>query len=115
MASWSAHRNPKYFPEPDAFKPSRWLSSDKADTSSTSDGHGGTAEMKKLYMPFGKGRHRCAGEAMAMLSLRLITATLLLKFKVTLASDAKPEDMDWDDHFLIILKRGCYLDFTPIS
>lgn len=66
-------------------------------------------------MPFGKGRHKCVGEAIAWVTMRVTVATLVLKYHVELAKDAKPSDMDWDDHVLIVLKRGCYLNFTPIS
>ncbi len=51
---------------------------------------------------------------MAMVTMRIIVASLVLKFNVKLAKDAKPADMEWDDHFLIMLRRGCFLDFTPV-
>jgi cytochrome P450 len=114
MSSWLAHRDPKHFTDPDSFQPSRWISN-KADTVATDgQGSGGSDTMKKLYMPFGKGRHKCAGQAMAMVTMRIIVATLVLKYHVKPAENAKPSDMDWDDHFLIMLKRGCFLDFTPV-
>jgi cytochrome P450 len=114
MSSWLSHRNPTHFPDPDSFQPSRWLSDKSKIDTVDSEGSGGTDAMKKLYMPFGKGRHKCAGQAMAMLSMRIIVATLVLKYKVQPAKDATPADMEWDDHFLIMLKRGCFLDFTPV-
>jgi cytochrome P450 len=115
MSTWTAHRNPTHFPDPDDFKPSRWLSG-KSDTSSIADneGRGGTEEMKKLYMPFTKGMYKCIGQGMAMLNMRLIIATLVRKYDVKLAKGASPSDMDWDDHFLLIPRGGCTLDFTPI-
>ncbi|KAF2434256.1 pisatin demethylase [Tothia fuscella] len=114
MSTMLAHKNPTHFPDPNSFKPSRWMS-DKSDPASPdSEASGGTEAMKKLYMPFGKGRHKCAGQAMALVTMRIIVAALVLKYGVRLAKDAKVEDMDWDDHFLIILKRGCFLDFTPV-
>jgi cytochrome P450 len=89
--------------------------SEKTDAGLTDgEDRGGTEAMKKLFMPFGKGRHKCAGQAMAMLSMRIIVATLVLKYHVQLSKDAKLADMEWDDHFLIILKRGCFLDFIPV-
>jgi len=114
MSSWTAHRNPTHFPEPDSFQPSRWLSGNFASDMSDIEGGGGTDAMKKLYMPFSKGMYKCVGQAMAMVSLRIIVATLVLKYEVKLAKDAKLADMDWDDHFLLIPKRGCFLDLTPV-
>jgi cytochrome P450 len=71
---WAMHRHPKYWSDPEAFKPQRWL-----------DG-----EAKKLpryaYMPFGGGHRVCIGSHFAMLEAALLTATLLQH--VTL--DVKP-------------------------
>jgi cytochrome P450 len=114
MSSWTAHRNPTHFPDPDSFLPSRWISGKLDSDASDVEGGGGTDAMKKLYMPFSKGMYKCVGQAMAMVSLRIVIATLVLKYDVKLAKDAKLADMDWDDHFLLIPKRGCFLDLTPI-
>jgi cytochrome P450 len=114
MSSWTAHRNPTHFPEPDSFQPSRWIS-EKSDSSlANGEGDGGTDAMKKLYMPFSRGMYRCVGQAMALLSLRIIVATLVLKYDFKLAENAKITDMDWDDHFLIIPKGKCNLIITPL-
>jgi cytochrome P450 len=114
MSSWTAHRNPIHFPDPDSFQPSRWLSGKSGSDIADSEGSGGTDAMKKLYMPFSKGMYKCVGQAMAMVSLRIIVATLVLKYDFKLANDATVADMDWDDHFLLIPKRGCFLDLTPV-
>jgi hypothetical protein len=45
----------------------------------------------------------------------MTVATLVLKYDFKLAKDAKLADMDWDDHFLIIPKKGCLLDVTPVG
>ncbi|KAF2671197.1 cytochrome P450 [Microthyrium microscopicum] len=115
MSSLTAHRNAEHFPVPDSFIPSRWLSGKSESDAMGNEGQGGTEAMKKLYMPFGKGTHKCVGHLMAMLSMRIIVATLVLKYEFKLGEDAKIADMDWDDHFLIILNRGCFLDLTPLA
>ncbi|HEX5657392.1 MAG TPA: cytochrome P450 [Polyangiales bacterium] len=65
VSPWAMHRNRKYWSEPEAFKPQRWL-----------DG-----ETKKLpryvYMPFGGGHRICIGSHFAMLEAALLTATLM--------------------------------------
>jgi hypothetical protein len=65
MSSLTAHGNQTAFPFPDTVQLSRWMTT-AASTASTSsaidtESRGGTDSMRKLYMPFGKGRHKCAG------------------------------------------------------
>jgi cytochrome P450 len=105
VPTWTTHRNPQYFPHPEAFQPQRWL-----------DVYGGTEEMKKLYMPFSKGARACIGQAMALLELRLTTATLIKRYVVMVNKDLNLVDMDFGDHFVMIPKgEACLLDFTPVK
>ena len=48
--AFSLHRNPEVFPEPNVFKPDRWLADDAA-----------TAEMKRWWWPFSSGARMCLG------------------------------------------------------
>jgi cytochrome P450 len=114
MSSWTAHRNPTHFPEPEAFQPSRWMTGALDAETTDGEGRGGTEAMKKLYMPFTKGMYKCIGQAMAMRIMRVTVATLVLRYDIKLAEDATLADMDWDDHFSVIPRRGCFLDFTPV-
>jgi cytochrome P450 len=61
----AAHKNPKYFPEPEAFRPERW-----------------TPELEKAlpktcFMPFSAGSRICIGWHFAMAELAMGAATLL--------------------------------------
>jgi cytochrome P450 len=49
MSSWMMHRNPKIFPNPDAFLPERWL--DPANT----------AKLEKSLVSFSRGSRQCIG------------------------------------------------------
>jgi cytochrome P450 len=49
MSSWMMHRNPKIFPDPDTFRPERWL--DPANT----------AKLEKSFVAFGRGSRQCIG------------------------------------------------------
>lgn len=91
-----AHRNSGHFPGLDVFKPSRWLAAQSDSDIDYADGNGGTVAMKKLYVQFSKGICKCLGQITAMVSLRIIVATLVLKYDVKLAEGAKLADMDWD-------------------
>ncbi|WP_298830228.1 cytochrome P450 [uncultured Piscinibacter sp.] len=75
---WSVMRhdsvNPKHFPEPQAFKPERWLA----------DGGPGqaAASAKRVSMPFGAGPRVCPGRYMALLEIKLAVAMLLREFDI---------------------------------
>ncbi|EON67623.1 hypothetical protein W97_06766 [Coniosporium apollinis CBS 100218] len=106
VPSWTSHRNPTYFPDPESFSPHRWI---------TADGVGGTEKMKQLYMPFTKGPRTCIGQAMGLLELRVMLATLVSRYNVRLSKDIGAHDMEVTDHFLLIPKgEKCLLDFFPV-
>lgn len=77
MAQWVVHRNPRWFPDPLAFRPERWL-----DSASTELPRG-------AYFPFGDGPRVCIGNQFAMLESALVLATILQRFQLEVI-DKKP-------------------------
>lgn len=67
---YTLHHNPEYFPNPYAFKPERWLSSDEAEI----------RRMKEAFAPFQIGYRGCAGKPMAYLEASLVIAKLFWYF-----------------------------------
>jgi cytochrome P450 len=69
MPQWVVQRDPRFFDEPDAFRPERW----------------GEERIKSLpkfaYFPFGGGPRVCIGQQFAMMELVLILATIAQKFR----------------------------------
>uniref|UniRef100_A0A914X050 unspecific monooxygenase n=1 Tax=Plectus sambesii TaxID=2011161 RepID=A0A914X050_9BILA len=66
------HYNPQYFPDPESFKPDRFLCADgKLD-----------ADKAQLVIPFGVGKRRCVGENLARQELSLLVGRLLQKFEI---------------------------------
>uniref|UniRef100_A0A914VL68 Cytochrome P450 n=1 Tax=Plectus sambesii TaxID=2011161 RepID=A0A914VL68_9BILA len=66
------HYNPQYFPDPDSFKPDRFLTADgKLDT-----------DKAQLVVPFGVGKRRCVGENLARQELSLFVGRLLQQFEI---------------------------------
>lgn len=59
------HRKPEYFPDPDAFKPERWLEPGFEKSLP-----------KHIYLPFGGGPRICIGNHFAMMEAVLIIATM---------------------------------------
>jgi cytochrome P450 len=73
MSQWVTHRDSRYYDEPDAFRPERWLD--------------GLAERLPpgAYFPFGDGPRRCIGQGFAMLESALVIATIAQRFRFRLA------------------------------
>ena len=70
MIQYVCHRNPKYFPDPERFDPSRF-------------------DVRKQivpfsYFPFGGGPRHCIGEQFAKMEMTMIVAELFRKFELTL-------------------------------
>ena len=70
MASpFALHRNPAWWPDPDAFAPERFFDAPDND-----------ALLGMEYLPFSHGRHTCIGKRMALQQARLMVAELVSRF-----------------------------------
>jgi cytochrome P450 len=79
MSQWVSHRDPRYFPDPEEFRPERWLD--------------GLARRipKYAYYPFGGGPRVCIGNTFALMEAAVILAAVGQRYRFTLASDQPPE------------------------
>jgi cytochrome P450 len=69
MSQWLTQRDPRFWREPDAFRPERWS-------------NGETATLPKFaYFPFGGGNRVCIGEAFAWSELILVLATIARRWR----------------------------------
>jgi cytochrome P450 len=77
------HRNPRWFPEPEAFKPERWANDYEKQIP------------KYAYFPFGGGPRICIGNQFALMEARLILATIAQHYRVRVqaAQPIKPEPL----------------------
>ena len=69
---YTTHRDPRFFIEPDAFRPERWL-----------DG------LEKLlprgaFIPFGMGSRKCVGASFAIMEATLLLATIARRWRFEL-------------------------------
>ena len=102
MQCYTTQRDPQAFANPDSFLPARWYESDAM-----------SSDAKTLYMPFSSGTRACLGKNLAMMELKLITATLIRQFDVNLTPDTTDESMAMKDYFVAVPKSGkCDLIFT---
>src|SRR5262249_50743842 len=72
-AQWIVHRDPRWFDDPEEFRPERW----EDDL------------LKRIprfaYFPFGGGPRQCIGNSFAVMEATLILATVAQKYRLRLA------------------------------
>lgn len=83
------HLSPEYFPEPEKFKPDRWI------------------DNTSLYLPFGDGPHNCPGQKMALIEMKVVLVHLLAKFRLSM----KPQELVFVQSITRGLKNGLWIDF----
>lgn len=66
------HRHPKYWTDPEEFKPERWLEQDEKFH-------------RFAFLPFSTGGRNCIGQRFAMYEAKLILAPIIREFEVTLS------------------------------
>jgi len=72
---WVVHRDPRWYDEPDAFRPGRWTDDFRA------------ALPRLAYFPFGAGPRRCVGERFALMEATLVLAALYQNYHLELDSE----------------------------
>ena len=74
MSPWVVHRDPRWYEEPEAFRPERWQDD----------------LLKRLprfaYFPFGGGARQCIGNTFALMEAALVLATIAQKFRLRLVA-----------------------------
>ncbi len=78
IVPWVMHRDPRFFDDPDEFRPERWSE--------------GLAERlpRYAYLPFGGGQRVCIGSSFAQLEAALVLATIAQRFTLALANPSAP-------------------------
>lgn len=94
MSQWIMHRDPRYFPDPERFDPSRWA----------------PERAQKLprfaYFPFGGGPRQCIGNSFAMMEATLLLATIAQRFRLRAVS---PEPIVPVPSFTLRPKGGIFM------
>ena len=76
--SWASHHLASVFPEPFEFRPERFAPDARA------------ALPKGAYVPFGGGSRTCIGMRFGLLEVKTIAATILARFRLSLAEPERP-------------------------
>jgi sterol 14-demethylase len=93
VSIYESHMNPEYFPQPEKFDP-----------------HRVEPERMFAYIPFGGGRHKCAGNAFAILQLKAIFSALLRRYEFELVGPAADYE-DERSNMTIRPKDPCILRY----
>jgi cytochrome P450 len=83
LASYAAHRNERYFPEPERFVPERWDNDFEKNIP------------KYAYFPFGGGPRICIGNQFAMMEARLILATIAQQYRLAAVAGQQIEPISF--------------------
>lgn len=73
VAPWTLHRHPSYFEQPEQFDPERFSAERRERI------------YKHAYIPFVTGPRICLGNAFALLQLKVNLATILQRYRLTMA------------------------------
>lgn len=73
---WVLHRMPNLWPEPDAFRPERFLP--------------GVPVAPRTYIPFGSGMHACLGRGLALLELNGLLSAATRRFRFEWTNNDSP-------------------------
>ncbi len=80
MSQWVVHRDPRFFDDPEEFRPERWA--------------GGLAgsQPRYAYFPFGGGPRVCVGSSFALTEATLVLAAVARRFRLALrpGRDVRP-------------------------
>ncbi|OJD32106.1 benzoate 4-monooxygenase cytochrome p450 [Diplodia corticola] len=88
MSSWTMHRTPSIFPDPDKFDPGRWM--DPA----------ATRRLSPYLVSFGKDSRQCIGMPLAYCELYVTVATMFRSLGGDLeVHGTRPEDLVFEDYF----------------
>ncbi|KAK0610139.1 cytochrome P450 [Bombardia bombarda] len=85
-SAWCLHRNPEVFPDPEEWRPRRWLDASPQEL----------VEMRKWFWAFGGGARICLGRDFSMASMKLVVAAIYTRFTTELV-DA--DGIEQDDGF----------------
>jgi cytochrome P450 len=107
MNAWVVHLNPAFGPEPEEFRPERWL---KYEDEMEENYRARLAAMKRAYLVFGHGSRTCIGKNISLLEIYKLIPTLLMKFKLELVGGAEKQWKTKNTWFVRQWDMDCYVE-----
>ncbi|XP_042886027.1 cytochrome P450 9e2-like [Penaeus japonicus] len=99
---WTVHRDPKYWPEPEEFRPERFLPENKANIANFT------------HMPFGVGPRNCLAMRFALMEVKVGLAKMLLASDIKLSPGHEEIETDFGIG-LLRPKDGVQLILNPLK
>ncbi len=93
-----SHRIPEIFPDPEKFDPDRYMEGRNED------------KVPFSWIAFGGGRHKCSGNAFAMLQLKSIFSILLRRYEFDLVDDPETYQDDFEQ-MVVQPKEPCRIRY----
>jgi cytochrome P450 len=78
VSPYLVHHDPRWWPEPERFRPERWAEED-------------LSRPRLAYLPFGAGPRMCIGEPFAWMEAMVVLATLAARWRLCLVPDQRVE------------------------
>jgi cytochrome P450 len=78
VSPWLLHHDPRWWPEPEAFRPERWLADDPE-------------RPRYAFIPFGGGPRVCIGEPFARLEAAMLLASIARRWRFASPTDREPD------------------------
>jgi len=104
ISAYTAHRDPKHFPDPEKFDPERFSP------------HNSTGRHPYAYIPYGLGRRICLGQVFATNEAKTILSTVLRRYHVSeLEGGIKGLEENLKMCFVIMPKKGLRVKLLPRS
>ncbi|KAH8313387.1 hypothetical protein KR067_005149 [Drosophila pandora] len=102
----SLHKDPKYYEDPEEFKPERFLES-----------NGGSKKYRDqgVYFGFGDGPRICPGIKFATTQLKAALVEIVRNFDIKVNPRTRTDNRFNDTFFMAALKGGIWLDFKELK
>uniref|UniRef100_A0A3Q3JXU8 unspecific monooxygenase n=2 Tax=Monopterus albus TaxID=43700 RepID=A0A3Q3JXU8_MONAL len=102
VPTWTLHRDPNLWPEPEEFRPERFSKENKE----TIDPY--------TYMPFGAGPRNCIGMRFALVLIKLAIVEILQRYSFSVCKETEVP-LEMDVQALLTPKRPIKLKLVPRS
>lgn len=122
MQNYVHHRDPVIFPDPEAFRPERWLDPSALESMDAAFSKSMTLSFIRfsfcanfLQAPFSLGRRNCIGQNLAWCELYIGVSDIVRTVRLSLSSEMSEGDMEMDDRFTIAPRGGkLVLEASPL-
>jgi len=102
VSAYNQGRLEEVYPDPDTWKPDRWLEADD--------------RMKLNWLPFGYGSRACPGSNLAMTELKYMIGAIFRRFNAVMPEGHEEDTLELADVFAAGSKSGhCWLKFVNID